>query len=116
MRSQSNGLEMIARHGVFLIVLAFSFVIANGQAQEIGHAGAGLALAQHLCSQCHAVQKGELKSPNPDSPPFERIASVPGMTATALRAALNSSHRTMPNLMLKSDEQADIIAYILSLK
>jgi hypothetical protein len=38
------------------------------------------------------------------------------MTAMALSAALNSSHRRMPNVMLEPDEQNDVIAYILSLK
>jgi hypothetical protein len=38
------------------------------------------------------------------------------MTAAALRAALNSSHRTMPNLVLEGDDADSIIAYILSLK
>jgi len=38
------------------------------------------------------------------------------MTAIALSAGLNTSHRSMPNIMLERDEQADIIAYILSLK
>jgi hypothetical protein len=38
------------------------------------------------------------------------------MTSIALSATLNTSHRAMPNIMLEADEQADIIAYILSLK
>jgi hypothetical protein len=38
------------------------------------------------------------------------------MTAMALAAALNTSHHSMPNIVLAADEQADIIAYILSLK
>jgi hypothetical protein len=38
------------------------------------------------------------------------------MTAIALSAALNTSHRTMPNIVLEPDEQLDIIAYILSIK
>jgi hypothetical protein len=38
------------------------------------------------------------------------------MTAIALSAALNTSHHSMPNIMLVVGEQADIIAYILSLK
>jgi hypothetical protein len=38
------------------------------------------------------------------------------MTAMALSAALNTSHRSMPNILLTADEQADIIAYISSLK
>jgi hypothetical protein len=38
------------------------------------------------------------------------------MTAMALSAALNTSHHSMPNVLLTGDEQAHIIAYILSLK
>jgi hypothetical protein len=38
------------------------------------------------------------------------------MTAMALSAALNTSHHSMPNILLAADGQADIIAYILSLK
>ena len=55
-------------------------------------------------------------SPNANAPRFQAIASIPGMTATGLSATLNPSHRAMPNIMLAADEQADIIAYILSLK
>jgi hypothetical protein len=60
------------------------------------------------------VQKEYSRSPNANAPPA--IASIPGMIATALSAALNTPHRVMPNIMLVADEQADIIAYILSLK
>ena len=38
------------------------------------------------------------------------------MTALALTAALNTSHRSMPNILLPPEEQANLIAYILSLK
>ena len=99
---------------VAMIVL--SLAAGFGEAQEIGQPGRGLALAQRLCSQCHAVGKEQTQSPNENSPPFPLIASVPGMTSIALSAALNTSHRAMPNIMLEADERADIIAYILSLK
>lgn len=84
-------------------------------AQEIGHSGAGLAAARRLCSQCHAVEKAETPSTG-TAPAFQDIAGTPGMTATALSAALNTSHQTMPNIMLEAEVRADIIAYILSLK
>jgi hypothetical protein len=46
------------------------------------------------------------------------IATVPGMTAAALLAALQTSHRerTMPNLILPPNELRDVVAYVLSLK
>ena len=97
-------------------MIALPLATGYGDAQEIGLPGRGLALAQRLCSQCHAVRKEQTQSPNENAPPFQVIASIPGMTSIALSAALNTSHRTMPNIMLQADEQADVIAYILSLK
>ncbi|MGZ3358836.1 MAG: c-type cytochrome [Xanthobacteraceae bacterium] len=99
-----------------MAMVVLTLVTGPGEAQEIGQPGRGLVAAQRLCAQCHAVQKGQTRSPNGNAPRFQTIASVPGMTAIALSAALNTSHRSMPNIMLERDEQADIIAYILSLK
>jgi mono/diheme cytochrome c family protein len=99
-----------------MAMLALALAAARGEAQEIGQPARGLALAQRLCTQCHAVEKEQLQSPNENAPRFQVIASVPGMTSIALSAALNTSHRSMPNIMLSPDERADIVAYILSLK
>ena len=82
-----------------------------GAGQEIGQPRRGFALAQRLCSECHAIQKEYARSPNVNAPRFQAIASSPGMTAIALSAALNTSHHSMPNIMLAVGEQADIIAY-----
>jgi mono/diheme cytochrome c family protein len=100
----------------FVAMIALPLAAGCGEAQEIGQPGRGLALAQRLCSQCHAVRKEQARSPNDNAPRFQVIASVPGMTSIALSAALNTSHRTMPNILLQADEQADVIAYILNLK
>jgi mono/diheme cytochrome c family protein len=107
---------MRAKHAMLAAVIALPMPTANGEAQEIGQPGRGFVLAQRLCAECHAVQREYSRSPNANAPRFQAIASIPGMTATALSAALNTSHRAMPNIMLAADEQADIITYILSLK
>jgi hypothetical protein len=44
------------------------------------------------------------------------ISNTRGITATALRAFLTTSHPKMPNLILTPEETADVIAYILSLR
>jgi cytochrome c len=49
-------------------------------------------------------------------PAFRDIANTPGMTATALRVFLTSSHPKMPNLILTPEETADVTVYILSLR
>ena len=56
------------------------------------------------------------RSTDADAPTFEAIAKTPGLTSTALAAALQTSHRTMPNVVIKGDDANNIIAYILSLK
>jgi mono/diheme cytochrome c family protein len=84
--------------------------------QEIGSRVRGLEVARQLCAECHAIEDNDARSPNPDAPTFPAIAGVPGMTALALRATLNTSHRSMPNILLPAEEQSNLIAYILSLK
>ena len=49
-------------------------------------------------------------------PSFQDIANTKGMTATALRVFLTTSHPKMPNLILTPEERSDVIAYILSLR
>jgi mono/diheme cytochrome c family protein len=107
---------MRAKCLILAAVIALAMPAGHGAGQEIGQSSRGLALAQRLCAECHAVQKAYSPSPNAIAPRFQTIAAIPGMTATALSAALNTSHRAMPNIMLAADQQADIIAYILSLK
>ena len=107
---------MRAKRVLLTAAIALAAMTTCGKAQEVGQPGRGLELANRLCTQCHAVQKSQARSPNERAPRFETIAAVPGMTAMALSAALNTSHRTMPNILLAPDEQAHIIAYILSLK
>jgi mono/diheme cytochrome c family protein len=107
---------MNGKHVLLAAAIALAVPTGHGQAQQVGQPGQGLASAERLCAQCHAVQKGLAPSRNENAPSFQAIASVPGMTAIALSAALNTSHRTMPNIVLEPDERADIIAYILSLK
>jgi mono/diheme cytochrome c family protein len=86
------------------------------QAQDEGDARSGQAFAQKVCGVCHAIRKGEIESPNPNAPTFPVIAQVPGLTALALTVSLQGAHRTMPDLVLETQERQDVIAYILSLR
>lgn len=90
--------------------------IGTAAAQQDGNRLRGHEMARQNCAECHAVEDNDARSPNPDAPTFRTIAAVPGMTALALTAALNTSHRSMPNILLTREEQANLIAYILSLK
>jgi len=90
--------------------------VIGAQAQETGDAVAGRAFAQQVCAACHALQRGQVDSPNPDAPTFPVIAQVPGLTALALTVSLQGAHRKMPDLVLSQQEISDVSAFILSLR
>ena len=99
-----------------LLVVTAMIVGASAQAAQIGSVEQGSAIARERCAECHLTVKENGSSTNEKAPTFARIANLPGMTAAALRAALNTSHSTMPNLVIKDDDADSIIAYILSLR
>ena len=75
----------------------------------------GQAIARMVCAECHAVDARQTLSPNGNAPAFGAVAKTSGMTAMALRTWLQTSHPTMPNIILTSDDRDNVIAYILSL-
>ena len=85
-------------------------------AVELGDVEKGQAYARAHCSECHEVEPIESFSPNPDAPSFQEVADSPGMNARALAVWLQSSHPTMPNLIIPQADMDNVIAYILSLK
>ena len=95
---------------------ALAVLSATASAQELGSPARGQRVAETICSECHAIQKGATRSANANAPAFEKLAKTPGMTAMAFRVWLRSSHKEMPNIMLKTDEVDDVIAYVQSLK
>ena len=60
--------------------------------------------------------RGALAEKNRDRICVPRYRGHHGVTATALKVFLTSSHPKMPNLILTPEEIADVTAYILSLR
>jgi mono/diheme cytochrome c family protein len=96
--------------------LALSLPVNEVRAQEVGDRQNGLALAEQVCSECHAIRRGQARSPNSRSPTFTELATTPGMTVGALMVALTTPHAGMPMFLLTADQRQDVIAYILSLR
>ncbi len=103
--------KLLAFTGAAIITMS-NFTPARAQAD----ASLGERLAREVCSECHAVEPGDLQSPNPDSPAFQELANTPGMNAMTIRVWLRSPHRTMPLLVLDGAEIEGVSAYILSLE
>jgi mono/diheme cytochrome c family protein len=93
-----------------------TFGLSGGAAAQDADVAAGKAYAQQVCATCHAVEPGEQDSPLFEAPTFQSVADTPGMTEMALSVWLQSSHPTMPNIVLSQDEMRNVVAYIHSLK
>lgn len=75
----------------------------------------GRDFAERVCGQCHAVLPGDDLSPLATAPPFAVISANPVWTRRALTAWFQTSHPSMPNLILEPDERDNVIDYILGL-
>jgi mono/diheme cytochrome c family protein len=100
----------------FIIAAIIWATSSSAQAAQVGSAQQGLTFAHEACAQCHLVDKVTGRSTDANAPTFEAIAKTPGLTSAALAATLQTSHRTMPNVVIKGDDADNVIAYILSLK
>jgi mono/diheme cytochrome c family protein len=99
-----------------IIAVAMCVMAGGANAQQIGSVQEGRQLAREVCAECHAIVNAADGSTNPNAPTFKVIANTPGMTSAALTVALQTTHVTMPNFVVKGDALQNIIAYILSLK
>ncbi|QIG51020.1 cytochrome c [Nordella sp. HKS 07] len=100
----------------WLGLLLSTLMPAPAMSQQIGDARKGMQYALKSCSECHAVRHSQLRSPLPKAPRFDDVANIPGMTAISLTAWFQTSHPTMPNIVMTDVEMRNVIQYILSLK
>ena len=77
---------------------------------------AGRKLAEAWCSSCHAIDAGGSRAQTTTAPDFVAVANMPSTTELALTVFLQSSHPTMPNVVLTAEQRGDLVNYILSLK
>jgi mono/diheme cytochrome c family protein len=97
--------------------LAAAILVLSGTAAaQDPDVRAGRMTAETNCVECHVVRGGRDVASTGGPPSFERIANAPGMSPLALQATLQTSHRTMPNVMLEPDELRGIVRYILTLR
>jgi mono/diheme cytochrome c family protein len=97
-----------------LTVLALSVAASHLHAQ--GNPQAGLALAQQVCSECHAIRAEQVRPPDSKAPTFVELSTTRGMTSTALSVALATPHAGMPMFIFTAEQKENVIAYILGLK
>lgn len=102
-------LQVLAFLGGFLSGLAIAFA-----AEDIERVEAGARIADGFCARCHGVGDAR-SSPVERAPPFRAIADDPAMTEQAIRQLLRTSHETMPNYILSTEELEALTAYIRSL-
>ena len=76
--------------------------------QQLGDPAAGERFAAANCATCHDGHGA--------APAFTKIAAMTSTTQTSLGVFLQTSHPSMPNLILSAADRSNLIAYILSLR
>jgi len=108
--------EVLGMKSAMVLTAAMLLALASEALAQEADIEAGAVYAGKVCAACHAVMANEQHSPLPQAPTFQSVADTPGMTELALSVWLQSSHPTMPNIILEQDDMRNVIAYIRSLK
>jgi mono/diheme cytochrome c family protein len=99
---------------LLLLSVALAVTTSARAAEDVGDPQAGFEYAKEVCSTCHGISAE--KSPMPKATRFREVADRPGITGTALRVWMETSHPTMPNIIIEKQDMLNVIAYMLSLK
>ncbi len=110
----------------FAVILLILSVAAGAESANLkradvgGDAEAGRELAISVCSGCHAVSEDQPFALT-DPPDFLTIANRPNVTASSLRRRIAmlphvSLPGQMPNPLLTSEELAEVVAYIMTMR
>jgi mono/diheme cytochrome c family protein len=85
---------------------------------QVESAARGLTIVEKWCADCHRVKLEQRRVARSDlhAPEFAAIAARPDVNNAFLRRFMEVQHLPMPTYRLYSDEKADVVAYILSLK
>lgn len=103
-------LRWLASGVVFLPLSALAQEAAQGDAAK------GAALAEQLCRGCHLISATD-RGPVPDGvPSFVAIAGRPEASEAWIRARILGDHPIMPQPPLTAQQNADVAAYIFSLR
>jgi hypothetical protein len=98
-----------------ILMASFLWAVSGmAQAEQVGDPQAGFVYAKGVCSKCHGISAEP--SPLPKATRFREVADRPGINGTALRVWLETSHPTMPNIIVAPQDMLNVIAYILDLK
>jgi mono/diheme cytochrome c family protein len=109
-----SGVEEMQRF--LLVCLMTGLLLGDGaSADTIGDPVRGLQVARDQCAACHQVEANQPLVTN-QAASFKDIANTQGMTALALSVWFRTSHRDMPNIILSTEQQDDLISYIVGLR
>ena len=104
--------------GKILVVIAIVLAVglpSPALAVEIGNVDTGKEFSAKNCAECHAIERKNSVSPNPDAPSFSAVSAMPSTTRMSLEVWMKSTHPSMPNLILSAEDTNNVVAYILSL-
>jgi mono/diheme cytochrome c family protein len=109
-------LEMIVRLAVVLLLLGTSAALAE-DSEPSRLEQRGRALAERMCSQCHAIGKAG-RSPHVDAPAFHALDRRVDLDdfMDRLREGLMSGHPDMPTFRFTREDARAFVLYLRSVQ
>ena len=98
-----------------VVLSGLLFIRLHDASGASSDSAAGYRLAAAWCKDCHSIEAATAGASS-GPPDFTAIANRHATTALSLKVFLQTSHPTMPNIILKPDESDSLVNYILSLK
>ena len=100
---------------VFALVALVFVRLHNASGTPLPSTSAGFRLAEAWCKDCHSIEAATAGSTR-RAPDFTAIADRRSTTALSLKVFFQTSHRSMPNLIIAPDQADNLANYILSLR
>jgi cytochrome c len=100
---------------VAIALAAMFFIRLHNASGASTDSATGHRLADAWCKDCHSIEAATAGASS-GPPDFTAIANRHATTALSLKVFLQTSHPSMPDIILKPDESESLVNYILSLK
>jgi mono/diheme cytochrome c family protein len=106
----------VVRLSVALLAASLTLSVAHAQQPLPGDSRRGKDVAASFCRGCHLIAPDD-RGPVPDGvPSFMAMAAKQGQSTAALEASLVGKHPVMPASPITSQQAADVVAYIMTLR
>lgn len=106
----------MTRLAILRALIAWAGFVTAAATAQTADPSIGRRIAETTCRECHQIDSASPNAePRTGAPSFVAISRMSSMTELAIKVFLQTSHPTMPNIVMTPEEIDSVAAYIKSL-